>query len=222
MRKLSVGFLAIVLALSFASCSTNETDFEIPQEPLLKQVKLQRDASGAYFVDYVVANNTIPDVRKDVTSLTNEVHLNKVNHDTKDQYRNDFTLDNNTLRVGFFDNETGKQMRFSVEDENITFAKGISTKFLKEYGITSNTDGTIQLDFEVNSNVKTEFIYNDDLATYEVHLSKGTSSDSKFTRTLTVPDTGVLRLDFVNHNLLGKGLAESTSTIPRVIIVYDE
>jgi len=150
------------------------------------------------------------------------LHLNKVNHDTKDQYRNDFTLDNNTLRVGFFDNETGKQMRFSVEDENITFAKGISTKFLKEYGITSNTDGTIQLDFEVNSNVKTEFIYNDDLATYEVHLSKGTSSDSKFTRTLTVPDTGVLRLDFVNHNLLGKGLAESTSTIPRVIIVYDE
>ncbi len=222
MKKLSVGFLAIVLALSFASCSTNETDFEIPQESLLKQVKLQRDASGAYFVDYVVANNTIPDVRKDVTSLTNEVHLNKVNHDTKDQYRNDFTLDNNTLRVGFFDNETGKQMRFSVEDENITFAKGISTKFLKEYGITSNTDGTIQLDFEVNSNVKTEFIYNGDLATYEVHLSKGTSSDSKFTRTLTVPDTGVLRLDFVNHNLLGKGLAESTSTIPRVIIVYDE
>jgi len=68
MRKLSVGFLAIVLALSFASCSTNETDFEIPQEPLLKQVKLQRDASGAYFVDYVVANNTIPDVHKDVTS----------------------------------------------------------------------------------------------------------------------------------------------------------
>ncbi len=219
MRKLSVGFLAIVLALSFASCSTNETDLEIPQEPLLKQVKLQRDASGAYFVDYVVANNTIPDVRKDVTSLTNEVHLNKVNHDTKDQYRNNFTLDNNTLRVGFFDNETGKQMKFSIEDENITFAKGISTKFLKEYGLISNTDGTIQLDFEVNSNVKTEFIYNDDLATYEVHLSKGTSSESKFSRTLDIPDTGVLKLDFVNHKMLGKGLEEAVERKPAIIIM---
>lgn len=222
MKKLSVGFLAIVLALSFASCSTNETDFETPQAPLLKQVKLQRNASGAYFVDYVVASNTLPDVHKNMSSLTNEVHLNRVNQNTKDQYRNDFTLDNNKLSIGFFDNETGKQMKFSVEDENITFAKGTGTKFLKEYGLTSNADGTIQLGFEVNSNVKTEFIYNDDLATYEVHLSKGTSSESVFSRTLTVPDTGVLRLDFVNHNLLGKGLAESTSKIPRVIIVVDE
>ena len=32
------------------------------------------------------------------------------------------------------------------------------------------TDGTIQLDFEVNDNVITEFVYNEDLAAYEVHL----------------------------------------------------
>ncbi|WKD86024.1 hypothetical protein KCTC32516_01375 [Polaribacter huanghezhanensis] len=222
MKKLSVGILAIVLAFSFASCSTNETGLETPQAPLLKQVQLKRDASGAYSVDYVVASNTLPDVHKNMNSLMNEVHLNKVSQDTKDQYRNDFMLDNNTLRIGFFDNETGKQMKFSIEDENITFAKGSTTKFLKEYKLSTNKDGSIQLDFEVNNNIKTEFVFNKDSATYEVHLSKGTSSDSKFSRTLTVPDTGVLKLDFVNHNLLGKGLAESTSTIPRVIIVSSE
>ncbi|WP_347175142.1 hypothetical protein [Polaribacter uvawellassae] len=219
MKKLSVGFLAIVLAFSFASCSTNETDFETPQESLLKEVQLKRDASGSYSVDYVVANNTFSDVRKGINSSTNEVHLNKVSHNTQNQYRNDFTLDNNKLSIGFFDNETGKQMKFSVEDENITFAKGTSKKFLKEYGLTTNDDGTIQLDFEVNNNVKTEFVYNEDLATYEVHLSKGASSENKFSRALNVPDTGVLKLDFVNHKLLGKGLAESV--IRKPIIIFD-
>lgn len=221
MKKLSVGFLAIVLAFSFASCSTNESDFEIPQESLLKQVKLQRDASGAYSVDYIVADNTMSDVRKDLNSFTNEVHLSKVNQETKDQYRNDFKLENNTLRVGFFDNETGKSTKFTIEDENITLAKGKSANFLKDYGLTTNEDGSIQLDFEVNSNVKTDFVYNEDLAIYEVHLSKGISSESKFSRTLNMPDTGILKLDFVNHKLLGKGLAESTIRKPAIIIDKD-
>jgi hypothetical protein len=219
MKKLSVGFLAIVLVFSFASCSTSETDFKIPQEPLLKQVKLQRDAFGAYSVDYVVANNTASDVYKNMNSLTNEIHLSKVNQDTKDQYRSEFSLENNTLRVGFFDNETGKKMEFSIEDENITFAKGSVTKFLKEYSLSTNKDGSIQLDFEVNNNITTNFVYNKDIATYEVHLAKGSSSESIFSRTLTIPDTGVLKLDFVNHNLLGKGLAETTERKPAIIIM---
>ena len=220
MKKLSVGFLAIVLAFSFTSCMTTESDFEIPNSPLLEKVTLQRDASGAYSVDYTVADNTVSDVRKDFNSLTNEVRLSKVNHDTKDQYRNDFTLENNKLRIGFFDNETGKSMSISVEDENITLAKGKSTKFLKEYSMSTNDDGTIQLDFEVNNNVNTEFLYNEDLGVYEVHLSKGTSSNNKFSRSLNVPENGTLKLDFVNHKLLGKGLAESI--IRKPIIIFDQ
>mgnify|MGYP005988316089 FL=1 len=218
MRKLSVGFLAIVLAFSFTSCSTSESDFETPNSPLLEEVMLQRDASGAYFVDYKVADNTVSDVRKDFNSLTNEISLSKVTHDTKDQYRNNFTLDNNKLRIGFFDNESGKKMNITVEDENITFAKGSVTKFLKEYSMSTNANGSFQLDFKVNSNVKTEFTYNEDLAAYEVHLSNGTSSKNTFSRTLDVPDSGVLKLDFVNHKLLGKGLVSSETREPVIII----
>lgn len=218
MKKLSVGFLAIVLAFSFTSCLTSESDFEIPNSPLLEEVTLQRDASGAYSVDYSVADNTASDVRKNMNSLTNEVHLSKANQDTKDQYRNDFTLDNNKLRIGFFDNEAGKTMSISVEDENITLAKGTSANFLKEYSMSTNTDGTIQLDFEVNSNVAAEFVYNEDLAAYEVHLSKGFSFSNKFSRTLDVPETGTLKLDFVNHKFLGKGLAETIVRKPKIII----
>ena len=222
MKKLCVGFIAVVLAFSFTSCSTNETDFETPQENLLKSYQLKRDASGAYSIDYNVADNTASDARKDLNSLTNEIHLSKVGYDTKDQYREDLTLNENTLRIGFFDNETGKTTRLTVKDENITFAKGQSTEFLKAYGLATNNDGTIQLDFEVNDNVTTEFVYNEDLAAYEVHLRKGTATNKVFSRSLTVPDSGILKLDFVNHKLLGKTLAETTTKIPVVIMDFAE
>jgi hypothetical protein len=216
MKKLCVGFIAVVLAFSFTSCSTNETDFETPQENLLKKAQLKRDASGAYSVDYIVADNTASDAHKDLSSLTNEIHLSKVGYDTKDQYREDLTLNENTLRIGFFDNLTGKMIRLTIEDENITLAKGNSNNFLKTYGLTTNTDGTIQLDFEVNDNVVADFVYNDELAIHEVHLRKGISIDKVFSRSLTIPDTGVLKLDFVNHKLLGKGLAELVERKPRI------
>ncbi len=220
MKKLYVGFLAIAFALSFTSCSTNETDLEIPKQPLLKKAELKRDASGAYYVDYVVADNTVSDTHKNITSLTNEFHLSKVNYDTKDQYREDLTLNDNKLRIGFFDNETGKSLKLTIEDENITLAKGKSTEFLKTYGLSTNDDGTIQLDFEVNNDVTVDFVYNEELAIHEVHLRKGTSTDKVFSRSLTIPDTGVLKLDFVNHKLLGKSYGEVAERKP--VIVFEE
>ena len=128
MKKLCVGFIAVVLAFSFTSCSTNETDLEIPQENLLKKAQLKRDASGAYSVDYVVAENTVSDTRTDINSLTNEFHLSKVGYDTKDQYREDLTLNDNKLRIGFFDNETGKSMKLTIQDKNIKNISRINTE----------------------------------------------------------------------------------------------
>lgn len=219
MKKLCVGFLAVVLAFSFTSCSTNETDLEIPQENLLKKAQLKRDASGAYSVEYVVADNTVSNLRIGITSLSNEFHLSKVGYDTKDQYREDLTLNDNKLRIGFFDTESGKTTKFTIEDENITFAKGMNNEsFLKTYGLSINPDGTIQLDFELNKNVVTEFVYNEELEIYEVHLSKGVSVGSVFSRTIAMPDKGILKIDFVNHKFLGKGLTETVEKRPREII----
>jgi hypothetical protein len=217
MKKLSVGFLAVVLALSLGSCSTIETDFETPQEPLLKKAQLKRDATGAYSVDYVVADKTESSVHKNLNSLTNEIHLSKVGYETKKQYNNNFNLDNDKLKIGFIDAETGRKINLTVEDENITLAKGKSTKFLKAYGLSSNNDGTIQLDFEVNNDVITNFVYNENKARYEIHLAKGEASDKVFSRTMNVPDTGKLEITFVNHLFVGKGLAETTEEKPRVI-----
>ena len=222
MKKLGIGLLTIVFALSFGSCSTNETDIDIPQESLLKSYKLKRDASGAYSIDYNVADNTVSDTRKSLNALTNEIHLSKSTLDSKNSYREEFSLENDKLQIGFFDAETGKKSKLIIEDENITFAKGGSTTFLKTYGISRNSDGGVQLDFEVNNNVSTDFVYNEVLNIYEIHLRKGTNTTNKvFSRTIEMPDSGVLKIDFVNHkNLLSKGeSSESVSTIPRVIVI---
>lgn len=218
MKKLSVGFLAVVLALSLGSCSTIETDFETPQEPLLKSYKLKKDATGAYSIDYNVADKTESTINKNLNSLTNEISLSKVGYNTKKQYNNDFNLDNDKLNIGFIDEETGEKINLTVVDENITLAKGKSTKFLKTYGVTKNTDNSYQLDFEVNDNVATSFVYNETKARYEIHLAKGEASDKTFSRSMEMPDTGKLNITFVNHLFAGKGLAETTSEKPQVII----
>ena len=218
MKKLCVGFIAVVLAFSFTSCSTNETDLEIPQESLLKSYKLKKDASGLYSIDYNVADKTVSDTRIGLNSLSNEFHLSKVGHETKDQYNEDLSLNNDKLNISFLDNETGKSVNLTVVDENITLAKGKSTRFLKSYGVTNNTDNSYQIDFEVNDNVATSFVYNENLARYEIHLAKGESTETTFSRVMELSDIGRLEIVFVNHFLLGKGLAETTSTKPQVII----
>jgi len=212
--------MTIVLAFSFTSCSTNETDIEIPQEALLRKAKFSRDASGSFAVDYVVADNTASDVSKNVGSLTNEINLSKSNQNTKNSHREEFTLENNKLNIGFIDAESGKQTRFIVDDKNIILAKGEESKeFLKNYSWTLNSDGTLQLEFDVNVNVNTEFVLNEELDIYEVHLSRGMNSESSFSRTINIPDNGVLKIDFVNHKKLGKGLTADVERHPRGIII---
>ena len=220
MKKLCVGLLTIVFALSFASCSTNENELEAPQQSLLKSYKLKRDANGAYSIDYNVAENTNSITHKNYTSSTNEIHLSKTAVDSKDKYREVFPLENNKLKIGFFDAETGKRSSLSIEDENITFARGNSNNgnFLKTYDLTLDEDGSIQLDFEVNSNIVTDFVYNEDLEIYEIHLSKGTSSEKVFSRSIEVPDNGILKIDFVNHKFSGRGTSDVVEKKPRVVL----
>ena len=221
MKKLSVALLTVMFALSFGSCS--EAELDIPQEKLLKSFELNRDANGAYSIDYDVADNTSATTLRNVNSKTNEIHLSKGGNDAKPSYKNDFSLENDLLKVGFFDDNSGKNASITIVDENIIFAKGgDSGEFLKDYGVKSNGDGTYQLDFEVNNGVKTAFEYNKDIETYEVHLSRGNNiSEKKFSRTLEMPDSNELRIDFVNNKNAGKGTVLEAERKPRIIIITD-
>ena len=70
---------------------------------------------------------------------------------------------------------------------------------LKEYSVSSNDDGTFDLDFKVNSQVHVDFVYNEENNIYEVHLEEGKSSGVNFTRNLEKVDGQTLKIDFVNH-----------------------
>jgi hypothetical protein len=225
MKKLALKVLALIVVISFGSCTISETDIDAPEESLLKSYKLNRDASGSYSIEYVTVGNTVSNVTTDSNSKTNEFHLSKVGYDTKEENRKELTLNDNELSVGFFDAETGRTLSFGIEDENATFAKGgESTDFIKTYGVGTNEDGSFQLDLETYAGVATEFIYNEELAVYEVYLSKGKneaagSTENVFSRTLTVPDGGVLKIDFLyytnllNRNRFGGGKPSIRSSI---------
>ncbi|CAM1370048.1 conserved exported hypothetical protein [Tenacibaculum litoreum] len=213
MKKFTPYFLALSLSVIFASCSSNEAEvIENNPDNLLQSYTLKRDATGAYSIDFNTTDNT------DVTTVTNvdnskEIILAETPQKTATKHSNDFSIENDHLKIGFLEATNGKRKSIYVEDENITFAKGI-TEFLNSYSITANEDGTYQLNFVVNSNVATDFIYNEKIEAYEVHLSSGDASQKSFSRQLEVGANETLKINFVNHkNTSGKSDSETYVSI---------
>jgi hypothetical protein len=219
MKKFTPYFLALSLSVIFASCSSNEAEvIENNPENLLQSYTLKRDATGAYSIDFNTTDNT------DVTTVTNvdnskEIILAETPQKTATKHSSDFSIDNDHLKIGFLEANNGKRKNIYIEDENITFAKGI-TEFLNSYSITANGDGTYKLDFTVNDNVSTHFKYNEDLEVYEVHLSEGNSDEKQFSRDLRIDSNELLKINFINYkNVSAKGaVLESISEKPKVVI----
>jgi hypothetical protein len=120
-----------------------------------------------------------------------------------------------------------RKSNITIEDDNLTLAKNSAKneEMLSEYSIFSNEDGTINLDFIVKNKVSVEFVYNEIENIYEIHLEKGKSNETDFSRSFTKNDGKPLKIDFVNHfsnGNLSKGSDSSKKTIrrkPRAIIL---
>ncbi|MCD8405955.1 hypothetical protein LNI96_09885 [Tenacibaculum dicentrarchi] len=218
----------VASTLILTSCSSNQTEApSAPQQKLLESYSLKRDANGAYSIDLKTTNYT------DVTSLknsenTNEIILSEASNKTAKKYSNNFLIENEQLVIGFLDANKGNRKKITIEDQNSNLSKRNITEFLNSYSVTENNDGTYLLSFKVNNNVATTFTYNQEIATYEVHLSEGNTTQKDFSETIALsPNENTLRIDFVNHkySTINKGITSSRKAMgaygrkPRIIIV---
>lgn len=225
----TIKLLSLFLASAFvlSSCSNNETLLpETAKTSLLKSYKVKRDASGAYSVDFNLAENTKSNKVKNIETNSNDFHLYESDFSSAKRQSEELIIDGNKLSVGFVDTNTGKNPYITIEDENVFLANTAAkkTEMLNEYSISSNEDGTFNLDFSVNNKVSVDFIYNEDNGIYEIHLEEGKSSETSFSRNLVNKDDKVLKIDFIHHltkDTAAKGYtleSETTKRKPRIVV----
>ena len=200
MKNFNLFALLASLTLVFSSCSTNET--LLPEEQsidLLKTYTVKRDANGAYSLDYDLNGNAKTETIVDESTNTNNIYLYSSDSEVSRRSSQELVIDGDKLTVGFVDtNSDNKQPKITITDDNIKLAKNSNDK-LSDYSISSNEDGTYTLDFTVNSKVKVDFVYNEDIETYEIHLEDGKTGSTSFSRVLEKEDGKPLKFDFVNH-----------------------
>ncbi|MGG8497017.1 hypothetical protein ACQY1Q_11400 [Tenacibaculum sp. TC6] len=221
MKKITF-FFATLSMLYLVSCSSNDAEV-LPNnenaESKLQSYTLKRNTDGTYYIDFNVAENTEINTYKNPDN-SNEVVISESNGQTANKQSTNFVLENDFLKVNILESNNGKKTRIAVEDENSsTFANKGITEFLNNYSVTKNTDGTFTLDFEVNNNVQTEFIYNKVEGVYEVHLKNGDAKTKNFSRVLEINDNDALKIDFVNYKNLGRSEETYTVDKPKVVIL---
>ncbi|CAM1333897.1 hypothetical protein [Tenacibaculum aestuariivivum] len=197
MKKITPLLLALCFIIT--SCSSDDSQVTTSNDQLLLSYTLHRDSKGKYSIDFNTTKNTDVITIKN-SNQSNEIILTEANYKTKKSHSNSFIIEKELLKIGFLDENKGKRTQITIEDENNTFSRTNITEFLNSYSITKNEDDTFLLNFKVNDNVITKFIYNKNIETYEVHLSKGRAKQKDFSRIINIlSEDGLLKVDFVNH-----------------------
>ncbi len=227
MKNFNLFALVASITLVFSSCSTNETI--LPEEQsldLLKTYTIKRDANGAYSVDFDLNGNAASE--NVIDNDTNIFHFYPSDNQMNKRVSQDLTIDGTQLKVSFVDTNSDNSSQITIIDDNLkTFSKSSDNEKLKDYSISSNEDGTFNLDFSVKNKVKVDFVYNEDIDTYEIHLEDGKSNETNFSRVLEKEDGKLLKFDFVNHinsNTSAKGIAQKIEVVrkPKGVIGEEE
>ncbi|MEO9572171.1 MAG: hypothetical protein ABJH82_00620 [Polaribacter sp.] len=224
MKNYNLFALVASLTLVFTSCSTNETLLTEEQSiDLLKTYTINRDATGAYSIDYDLNSNATSENVVDDSTNTKNIYLYSSDNQSNKKVTQDLVINGTQLKVGFVDTNTDKSHNITITDDNLTVARKTDNKKLKDYSISSNLDGTYTLDFTVNNKISVDFVYNDELKIYEIHLEEGKTSETSYSRVLEKEVGQPLKFDFVNHiknNTAAKStdIIEATIRRPEVII----
>ena len=202
MKNFSLFAFLTVATLVFSSCSSNETT--LPEEQsldLLKSFTIKRDTNGAYYTDYSFNGNVATENVFDANTNTSSIYLFPSDNFLTSNVTENLTISGGQFKIGFIDTNSKNQPQITIKDDNLLFYKNAdeNEEMLSEYSISGNEDGTYTLDFTVNNKVSVDFVYNEDLNIYEIHLEEGKSDALVFSRVFEKNENETLKIDFVNH-----------------------
>ncbi|SDS30129.1 hypothetical protein SAMN05216503_2619 [Polaribacter sp. KT25b] len=224
MKKRNFLAVAVVFSLVFSSCSSEEEALMPEQsKELFKTFELKRDATGAYSIDLDLDSNVKVAKVKNTAENINELYLSVSDDDLeqKSNLQSDLFFDDENFKVDFITENSNKVPSISIFDDNIKYVKKSDDSFLEEYSVIKNENGTYELDFKVSNNVSVDFVYNDEISVYEVHLEESGKSqqNDSYSRTLEKEENELLQIHFVNHTGdNAKGDATSADRKPVIII----
>jgi PBP1b-binding outer membrane lipoprotein LpoB len=230
MKTMKLLTLVVLSTFILTSCSSNENlPSEASEAKLLKSYKVKRDISGGYSIEYDLEKNTTSKKVLNHKTKTNEFHFYKSDFGISKRVSDELFMDTKKLSISFFDASVFMKSNITIIDAVASNdkANAKNTIMLSEYSVSKMGSGTFTLDFEVKDKVSVDFVYNELLDVYEIHLEKGKSNRTAFSRNFEKLEGEILRIDFVNHRKTynAKGY-ESKSVVvsrrkPRVIIVDD-
>jgi hypothetical protein len=209
-------FILLLLITPFllVSCSNDETlNDSNTNKNMLESYVIKRNANGSYTLTHVPTSG-VGTVYYDDEKV-NEVQLYYDEQAVVNTSSKDYNVVNNELKINFVTENGTYQPKIRIMDENTT-EKG-AFGLLKDYSFTENPDGTIQLSFEVDANVKVEYGYSNSENSNDIVLSTDTNATQKtFTKTFSRDDDGTLKIDFVQPKNPGK--TDDDIRKPRVVV----
>lgn len=221
MKKTNLLAILACISLVFSSCNTeDEVALDSPNVKSLKSFEIKKDLSGKYYLDFDVNDGTKVDKFYNKETKTNELYLSSSDVNAKNNFSEEFGLNNSELKIGFVDMASSNSKSISIVDDNIVLAKGKSQR-LKSYSVKSVEDGIYKLDFKVSNGISVDFTYNEDIDTYEIHLDNGKSSKKNFTKNFEKEAGKVLKIDFVNHYANSSSKSESLEAPRKPKIIID-
>jgi hypothetical protein len=229
MKTIKLLTLTILSTFVLTSCSSNENlPSETSNAKLLKSYKVKRNISGAYSIEYDLEKNTTSEKVINYETKTNEFHFYESDFTESKKVFKELFMDTKKLSINFINTSSNEKSNIIIEDDLRTSEKNIDNNtMLSEYSVSKEGMSTYTLDFKVKNNVSVDFVYNEVLRIHEIHLEKGKSNDTNFSRNFEKMNNEILRIDFVNHiKTYGAKGQESEGVVvsrrkPRVIIVDD-
>ena len=202
MKNLNLTALLIVTTLIFTSCTVDE-DLTLQDETsgkLFEKLIVKRDLNGAYYLDMQLNEGTDVDIVDDHKSNSKELNFYSSDENMRRNLNESFTTGSKgRFNLAVKNTLDDRRSTITVVDDDIRYDRSTEDDHLTDYSFTDNNDGTYDLEFTVDENIETDFVYNEDTKTYEIHLETGEDNEREFFRTFTKEEDENLEIVFVNH-----------------------